>query len=102
MSQVLVPPLPSEYNTVKDAWMDQKLWNDDDFIEVLSEDCPAKVKTKVVEAIYQYLELCVFLAFPCCCHVMHMSVPGGVPLQKHCIGYRWQCLALLFRHLQHW
>ncbi|KAL0024778.1 hypothetical protein WJX79_006125 [Trebouxia sp. C0005] len=57
MSQVLVPPLASEYNIVKDAWMDQKLWNDDNFIEVLSEDCPAKVKAKVVEAIYQYLDL---------------------------------------------
>ncbi|DBA86659.1 TPA: hypothetical protein ACH3X1_005123 [Trebouxia sp. C0004] len=57
MSQVLVPPLASEYNTVKDAWMDQKLWKDDNFIEVLSEDCPAKVKAKVVEAIYEYLDL---------------------------------------------
>lgn len=62
MSQVLVPPLASEYNIVKDAWMDQKLWNDDNFIEVLSEDCPAKVKAKVVEAIYQYLDL--YVDFP--------------------------------------
>lgn len=82
MSQVLVTPLANEYNTVKDAWMEQKLWNNDDFIEVLSQDCPAKVKAKVVEAIYQYLDLCVTfpLASQCCCHVTHRFVPGGVAL----------------------
>ncbi len=82
MSQVLVPPLANEYNTVKDAWMDQKLWDDDDFIEVLSEDCPAKVKAKVVDAVYQYLDLYVIspVTFPCCCHVTHRSVPEGVAL----------------------
>ncbi len=86
MSQVLVPPLATEYNTVRDAWMDQKLWNDDNFIEVLSADCPAKVKAKVVEAIHQYLELCVTFPlpldsqFPRCCHVPHRSVPGDVAL----------------------
>ncbi len=87
MSQVLVPPLATEYNTVRDAWMDQKLWSNDNFIEVLSEDCPAKVKAKVVEAIYQYLELCVTfpLTFPCYCHVTHRSVPGGVAL--HVFGW---------------
>ncbi len=66
MSQVLVPPLASEYNTVKEAWMHQKLWKDDNFIEVLSEDCPPEVKAKVVETIHQYLDLCVTfpLTFP--------------------------------------
>jgi len=60
------PSFGKRVQHIKDAWMHQKLWKDDNFIEVLSEDCPPKVKAKVVETIHQYLDLCVTfpLTFP--------------------------------------
>lgn len=82
LSQVLVPPLAEEYSTVKKAWMEQKLWKDKDhvFIEILNDDCTDKQKAAFIAAIEQYLELCVFLPLPCCCHVTasqcaHEAVP---------------------------
>lgn len=57
LSQVLVPPLVQEYVAVKKEWMKQKLWKQDDFIEVLDESCDAEMKPKIIEAVHTFLEM---------------------------------------------
>lgn len=57
LSQVLVPPLVQEYAAVKKEWMKQKLWKQEDFIEVLDESCSEETSTKIVEAVHTFLEM---------------------------------------------
>lgn len=57
LSQVLVPPLVQEYVAVKQEWMKQKLWKQEDFIEVLDESCDEEMKPQVIEALHAFLEM---------------------------------------------
>lgn len=57
LSQVLVPPLVQEYVAVKQEWMKQKLWKQDNFIEVLDESCNEEMKPQVIEALHTFLDM---------------------------------------------
>ena len=57
LSQVLVSPLVQEYVAVKKEWMKQKLWKQDDFIEVRDDSCSEEMKPKIIEALHTFLEM---------------------------------------------
>ena len=56
LSQVLVPPLTAEYNTLKEEWLRKEVWRRDDFIEVMKDGIDPELKGKVINAVHAYLE----------------------------------------------
>ena len=56
LSQVLVPPLTVEYDTLKEEWLKKEVWRRNDFIEVMKDGIEAELKGKVVDAVHAYLE----------------------------------------------
>lgn len=57
MSQVLVPPLANEYSTVKEEWMQKKLWREEPFIQVMGDSCSEEVEASVIQAVLDFLDL---------------------------------------------
>lgn len=57
LSQVLVPPLAQQYETVKAEWIRQERWKDDNFIELLTEGSSDAQAKKLCHAVEEYLEM---------------------------------------------
>ena len=52
-----MPPLANEYSTVKEEWMQKKLWREEPFIQVMGDSCSEEVEASVIQAVLDFLDL---------------------------------------------